>query len=922
MRRIGIRSKQQLPQAKKLCDSIRKNLALSLESLSMIRCYTIEWDLDRNATASLLDPLLEAPCDPDQPDEPYDWKVEIGFKPGVTDNSGMTARTAIEDFLQTPLLPENMVRSSITYLLKGTLLLQEVEKMAENFFANKLIQTISIEKKGEEKKQNRCNAPVCQTPKVERISLLITDDKLLELSRKRCLALTLEEMKTIQKTFPQITDVELEALAQTWSEHCKHKIFNARIHYTCNGNKETIDSIFSTYIKRATKLLHSDWLVSVFTDNAGIIDFDGKWDLCFKVETHNSPSALDPYGGALTGILGVNRDIMGAGRGARLVANTDVFCFAPPNFSGTLPPRLLHPKRVFEGVRLGVEHGGNKSGVPTVNGAIVFDERYLGKPLVFCGSVGIAKKGGENKTILPGDLVVIAGGKTGKDGIHGATFSSEGLHEQSPTTAVQIGDPFTQKKVHDFLLEANENSLYRTLTDNGAGGFSSSCGELALLSGGCRLHLEKAPLKYPGLAPWEILVSESQERMTLAVPADKWPALQKIAAIHEVELACIGTFTNDDNFHILMHGETVGCLPLEFLHNAVPKMELEAFWEDPQETPLLLPDLDPVKTLHQLLSRYNIASKESIVCQYDHEVQGGTVIKPLAADAAVVRPLECFDGDAAFTLANGICPRFSDYDTYHMALNAVDEAVRGSIAVGADPNRIAILDNFCWPDPVGCPHKTAQLVRACQGLFDGAIAFKTPIISGKDSMKNDYKMGEVVISVPPTLLVSALGKMKDLTKAVTLGFKKQGDEIFLIGETKNELGGSELAALVGLVGGSVPKVDLELAPKIYKKMHEAIENELFASCHDLSKGGLAVALAKCAIASGLGAIITLPDNSLEFLFSESPSRFIVSTDQPQKVQKLFTGLPITHLGKVGGNYLFEENVEALKKSYTEPLKDF
>ncbi|MCK4502451.1 MAG: phosphoribosylformylglycinamidine synthase, partial [Desulfuromonadales bacterium] len=490
-------------------------------------------------------------------------------------------------------------------------------------------------------------------------------------------------------------------LAQTWSEHCKHKIFSAKIEYEDeHGNLQVIDSLFKTYIVGATAKIREnlgadDYCLSVFKDNAGVIEFNDDWSVVFKVETHNSPSALDPYGGALTGIVGVNRDGMGTGMGARLIFNTDVFCFASPFYEKELPPRLLHPRRIFDGVIEGVEHGGNKSGIPTINGSIVFDDRFAGKPLVYCGTSSLMPRllNGQqchDKKVLVGDRIVMTGGRIGKDGIHGATFSSEELHEGSPVTAVQIGDPITQRKMFDFLIIARDRGLYNSITDNGAGGLSSSVGEMAEDTGGLELHLDRAPLKYPGLQPWEILISEAQERMTLAVPADKLDAFIALATDMDVEATDLGTFTDSGYFHCLYEGKTVSYLSMEFVHEGVPQMVIPAKW---QPRDLSEPDFSQPENLatelQQLLSRLNICSKEAVVRRYDHEVQAGTVIKPLTgvtndgpSDAAVFRPLlDSFEG---VVVSHGICPSYSDIDTYHMMACAIDEGLRNYVAVGGD----------------------------------------------------------------------------------------------------------------------------------------------------------------------------------------------------------------------------------------------
>jgi len=687
-----------------------------------------------------------------------------------------------------------------------------------------------------------------------------------------------------------------------------------------------------------------------------VIKFTEDYHLVFKVETHNSPSALDPYGGALTGIVGVNRDPFGTGRGAKLIFNTDVFCFAPPDYDKPLPPRILHPRRILEGVREGVEHGGNKSGIPTVNGCLVFDERYLGKPLVYCGTGGIMParihgKVSYEKEIRPGDLVVMTGGRIGKDGIHGATFSSQELHEGSPVTAVQIGDPITQKKMIDFLLIARDRGLYRTLTDNGAGGLSSSVGETARLSGGCEIDLKKAPLKYQGLNPWEILVSESQERMTVAVPPEKISDFLSLAQKMDVEATVLGRYTDTGIFHVRYGEETVAYLRLNFLHEGLPQMRLSARWVPPHHEEKALPPCPHLgEALRKMLGRLNVCSKEWVVRQYDHEVQGGSVVKPLTgaendgpSDAAVIRPL--LDSFVGVVVANGICPRYGDIDTYHMAACAIDEAVRNAVAVGGSLDHMAGLDNFCWCDPVlseknpDGEYKLAQLVRANMALYDVTCAYGIPCISGKDSMKNDYLIGEIKISIPPTLLFSVIGRIEDVRQAVTMDAKRPGDLIYVLGMTRREMGGSEWFALHGLVGNSVPRVDTKTAKSRYKALNRAIREGLIASAHDCSDGGLGCALAEVAMAGGLGMEVDLRgvpregvERDDEILFSESQSRFVVTVSPSHRAafEEIMGGEVMGLIGEVvsrpcftvyglDGSIIVDEDICALKAAWKATL---
>ncbi len=1008
--RIEVALKDHLRDAfgEKVLRRIREDLYLPAQECRTIKIYQIEADIDQTALEALAKEALHDPVTQtvaiDRPlAKDFDWLIQVGFRPGVTDNEGRVAREALEILLKRELAPQETIYTATQYLLKGDLSREDCQRIARELLANELIQRWWIVSREEFDFQKGLLTPPPKvqeetTIKIEYFDLnLLSDEELLRLSRERLLALNLQEMQTIRDFFrrPEVvaerkrygldhrlTDVELESLAQTWSEHCKHKIFNARITYTdkTTGQTTVIDSLFKTYIVRATEEIRKakgekDFCLSVFVDNAGVIRLNDRLSLAFKVETHNSPSALDPYGGALTGIVGVNRDPFCTGKGASLIFNTDVFCFAPPDWDRPLPPRLLHPKRIFEGVREGVEHGGNKSGIPTVNGSIVFDDRYLGKPLVFCGTGGImpaevCEEPSHIKGARPGDLVVMCGGRIGKDGIHGATFSSEELHEGSPATAVQIGDPITQKKMTDFLLVARDECLYTSITDNGAGGLSSSVGEMARESGGAEIDLARAPLKYAGLQPWEILLSEAQERITVAVPPDKIQRFLELAEKMQVEVTVLGQFTDSGKFHVKYDGQTVALLDLEFLHKGVPKLELTAVWDPPPAKEVSPPEPNSLaELLHRILGRLNVCSKEYVVRQYDHEVQGGSVIKPLVgitadgpSDAAVLRPeLDSFEGVA---VAHGICPKFSDFDTYWMAANAIDEAIRNAVCVGGDLEHMAGLDNFCWCDPIQSEktpdghHKLAQLVRANQALYDLTTTFGVPCISGKDSMKNDYlaaglglstkdnpyQVGQVLpdgslkISIPPTLLFSVVARVPDVRKAQTMEAKRPGDLVYILGTTREELGGSEYFLHLGLKGGLVPHVWAKEARQRYLALREAISKQLVASAHDCSDGGLAVALAECAFSGGLGMEISLDDLPYEgrprpdyLLFSESASRIVV-TVSPSKVadfEALFAGQTVSCIGRIieepflkitwRGEDLLAEDIFSLKESWKAPL---
>ncbi|MBO5680614.1 MAG: phosphoribosylformylglycinamidine synthase, partial [Lentisphaeria bacterium] len=702
------------------------------------------------------------------------------------------------------------------------------------------------------------------------------------------------------------------------------------------GKTEKIRNLYKSYIKKTTKEIGEkvDWLVSVFTDNAGVIKFNDRFDLVYKVETHNSPSALDPYGGAMTGIVGVNRDPMGTGQGANLLLNVWGYCLGSPfTAQENVPEGLLHPRRLRDGVHKGVIDGGNQSGIPYGVGWEYFDDRYIGKPLVYCGTVGtlprkVGDRNGWEKSIEPGDVIVMTGGRIGKDGIHGATFSSEELHKDSPVQAVQIGDPITQKRMSDFMYEARDRQLYRFVTDNGAGGLSSSVGEMADLCGGCCMDLAKAPLKYSGMQPWEILISEAQERMSFAVPPENLEEFLKLAAERDVEATVLGNFTNDGKFHIMYGDKTVCLLDINFMHDGLPKLQLKATWKKPEFAEPETAGRDLGKDVCDMLARLNICSGEYKARQYDHEVKGLSVLKPytgkmrdVAADASVfmAEPL----GREGIVLSSGLLPRYSDIDTYHMMASTIDLAVRRSVAIGANPDHIAGLDNFCWPDPVQSEktpdgeYKMAQLVRANQALYDYTKAFLVPCISGKDSMKNDSTRGGRKISIPPTVLFSTIAKIDDIAHAVSADAKFAGDCVYAIGLTKKELGGSEYFAMLGDAhGNDVPKVDAEKAVKLYHAVADMIKADIPSSVGTPALGGLAVALAKCAMGGRLGLDIDLTKvpaeaglTDAEILFSESNSRFIV-TCKPEKaaeLEKALAGFDVAKIGTVTADSVLKLN---------------
>jgi phosphoribosylformylglycinamidine synthase len=786
----------------------------------------------------------------------------------------------------------------------------------------------------------------------------LDDAGLMQLSRSGQLYLQSAEMQTIQRHFAELgrepTDVELETIAQTWSEHCSHKTLAGRIAYRDERGERQFDNMLKETIFAATTQLRShwganDWCVSVFRDNAGVVRFDDLHNIAFKVETHNHPSALEPYGGANTGVGGVIRDTIGTGMGAKPIANTDVFCFAPPDTpTEALPPGVLPPKQVLRGVVNGVRDYGNRMGIPTVNGAVFFDERYLGNPLVYCGNVGLIPRDKSFKEPQPGDLIVSVGGRTGRDGIHGATFSSAELTQESESLsggAVQIGNAIEEKKVLDVLLAIRDRGLYTAITDCGAGGFSSAVGEMGERIG-AEVWLDRAPVKYAGLSYTEIWISEAQERMVLSVPPGSWDELERMCAAENVEATVIGKFAPTGRL-VLKYGDQVVCdLAMRFLHDGRPPVVREAVYRPGKAKPqAAVVRENYTEDLLHVLGAYNVASKEWIIRQYDHEVQGGSVVKPLVgaqmdgpSDAAVVRPV--LNSQRGVVLACGMNPRYADLDTYHMAASAIDEAVRNCVAVGADPTRIALLDNFCWGD---CEQSDTlgSLVRAALACHDLSLAWETPFISGKDSLNNEFSyfdpQGEKrTIAIPPSLLISAMGQVDDVRRCVTMDLKSQGNLLYLIGETKDELGGSQFALVNRLEGGAVPMVDPVVAKRIFAALHAAIKAGLVRACHDLSEGGLAAAAAEMAFAGGVGAHLELSSMpelpTAARLFSESNSRFLceVAPENTTDFEAQMAGMPCAHVGETyelprlviadaGGKMVIDAELGDLKAAWKRPL---
>ncbi|TAJ15625.1 phosphoribosylformylglycinamidine synthase [Patescibacteria group bacterium] len=872
----------------------------------------------------------------------FSYGIEVGFLPGVTDNVATTTQQTIEDVVGRAFKNSERVYSSQTYFIEGTLSRNTVQKIARSIH-NPLIQSAIIHDSTLRKHKNVFSIPrvvLSGSSRVLDIDLEISDEELESIGKygikdsngaRGPLGLDLDALKAIRSHFQHIgrkpTDIEIESFAQTWSEHCKHTIFS-------NPIDSIKDGIYRTYIKGATKRIRAkkgkkDFCVSVFKDNSGGIVFDENYVVTHKVETHNSPSALDPYGGAVTGIVGVNRDSLGFGMGAKPVANVYGFCFAPPNKKKHLyrdkdqKMEMLSSKRIADGVIQGINAGGNQSGIPTQHGFMLFDETYRGKPLVFAGTVGLIPKKDVSGRVLyekkaePGDFIVMVGGRVGLDGIHGATFSSVEMDSGSPATAVQIGDPITQKKFSDAICkEARDLGLYNSITDNGAGGLSSSVGEMARESGGCEVILDSVPLKYPGLEPWQVWISESQERMTLAVPKKKWPAFKKLMESRGVESTVIGMFTSSGSCVVTYGNKKIMDVELDFLHDGLPQKHLVSKKIILPKEPLRLKEpKDLSGTVLALLSSMNIASNEFLARQFDHEVQGGSVVKPvqgagrIMGDVSVFRPL--LSSRRGVVVGSALTPHYAVLDPYHMAGAAIDNAIRNAVAVGATLDHLAILDNFCWASSDE-PERLWQLKESARACYDMAVLYGTPFISGKDSMFNDFKGYDekgnfVKISALPTLLISTLGVMEDATRAISIDVKYVGDSVYVLGETHNELGGSEYARMNGeSLRGEVPKVDAKKNIKLYRAFTRLVEKEIVASAISVGRGGLAVALLKTALAGKKGLNISLSkvpstiNKKDVILFSESQGRFVVTVAPENEIQfeKILRGMVFRKIGQV------------------------
>jgi phosphoribosylformylglycinamidine synthase II len=974
-----------------ICRKANDYFALNIESVRTVNILTIDVDLTQGQFRAVQEEIFANPVTQIASYKPldmdFDWILWVGYRPGVRDNPGSTAVEAVEDLLGIRVKPHEGIYTSKRYCLKGgKLSLQDANRVARELLANDIIQQWKVFSR---KDWDPAMGIGIIIPKVEldhkptvTVIPVDSDEALRHISKERNLALNPNDVPTIRAYFLREdvlaqrqavglfapTDVELEYISQARSDHCNHNTFKGLFHYRdlATGKAQEVDNLFATCIEAPTLAIKKKkpWVVSVLWDNAGVGRFNDEYSYVITGETHNSPSNMEAYGGAITGIVGVYRDPMGTGKGARLIMGMYGYCVGPRDYHGALQPRL-HPKRLLDGVIEGVRDGGNKSGIPTPYGQVWFHEGYLGKCLVFVTAIGlmpaqVAGAPSEEKTTSPGDLVVMCGGRVGKDGIHGVTAASEGFSAHTPAGHVQIGDPYTQKKMHDFLLEARDEGLIAFITDNGGGGLSSSIGESARFSRGCIVELDKVPLKYEGLDQWEIWVSESQERMTVAIRPGHRKRFMVLSKKHAVESTVIGRYTDSGKLHITYDGQTCAYVDLDLLTSQFPQWTFEAEWTPPEMRGLFEPVLaepeDASGLLLDLLSRPNICSKEWIIRQYDHEVQGTSVIKPLVgkdrdinSDAVVIRPV--LDSLQGLVAAQALLPAYSQIDTYHMVTCTVDEAVRRVVAVGGDPDHIGGVDNFCWPsvqyDPPDNPdgkYKAAQLVRANWALKDICQAYEIPLLSGKDSMYVDGHLrgryGEThKVSALPTLQFTCTSVVEDLTRCVTMDAKFPGDLVYVMGQTNHGMGASEYYEHLGYVGCHVPKVEPELSMKCYRALNLAIKKELVASCHGIYRGGLGVHLALAAMGGNLGLTIDLsrvPRADAEqnhiVLYSESSGRFIVTIDPKDRssFESVVNKVPYACIGTVSeapdvvihglkGEPLIQVPVSALKAAWKRPF---
>lgn len=944
---IRVASKNQSdPKGINLLEEIRRTLHIySLKKIQTSKIYRLE-GISKNNINKIVDAALVESIDQKFTVNKKIFNgtsksIEVAYKPGVMNPEAASLIKAASDIK----IKLTAADSSFEYAFYGKLSTTQLQKITDSLLVNETIEQVVT-------KPPKTLIISGKTPNVQTIPIRnLSDQQLLDLSANR-LFLNLEEMKVVQKYFKgekrDPTDCEIEVLAQTWSEHCVHKTFKANL--TINGKKKSplFDRIKST-AKNNKKII-----VSAFHDNSGVINFYEGWAINGKGETHNSPSAIEPYGGAMTGSGGVFRDIAATGQGAKVIASTDIFCFAPPNLSlNKIPPGCLSPTYLLRKVVAGVRDYGNRVGIPTNNGSIHFHEDFRAKPTVAVGSYGlIPKKNAIKKLPKVGDFIVTIGGATGRDGIHGATFSSGEMTQETGDvlgSSVQIGNAIEEKRIIDAVVALRNKNLIRAITDCGAGGYSSAIGEMGETIG-ARVFLEKAPLKYSGLAPWEIFLSESQERLILAISPKNVKKAQKICNLLNVPISTLGKFDRSKRLVVTYKNQKVCDMPMKFIHDGLPQRNMVCKSDKRKAIREKLPkapnsDKNWRQVFEKILAHPNVASKEPIVRMYDHNVQGSNALHPFGGvnldapnDAVVLRPI--LNKKYGFITAHGLNPILNKIDPYWGSVWAIAEAVSNYVAVGGDLKDAALIDNFVWPFPD--EESLAELDKSVDACIDTAKILKMPFISGKDSLSSTFRYHDgKVLKIPPVLLISVFGKIPDVTKTTSADFKKIDSTIVLVGKSDfKNLAGSTYFDVTKSASANLPKVDLKSFSKTLSSITKGIQSRKILTCHDISEGGLTTTLFEMCLGGGVGAKIDVSKlykgvsllERLDFvLFAETAGTFLIEVDNPLVAKKIFKNVPYKIIGKTtedesisisnGKKLLVSAPISQLKKAWQKPLKE-
>lgn len=917
----------------------------SLDEVRTSKVYRLEGVSDHEAQVLANNLLADPVAERATVDEKINYGnynnqvVEVAYRPGVMNPEAASIMKAAQDLGIQP----TAVDSSREYAFFGAVSGSQVDDIVGRLLVNEIVEHV-VTKKPETLTFEGEVGPINVVPIRE-----ASETELMELSKDK-LFLNTEEMKVVQEHFRKLdrdpTDCELEIIAARWSEHCGHKTFNAKVIVDGREKEPLFDRI-----KNAAKAHFKDLVVSAFGDNSGVMRFYDGQAICGKVETHNSPSAIEPYGGAMTGSGGVFRDIMGTGQGAKTIVSTDMFCFAEPDLDESeLPLGTLHPDYLQRRVVQGVRDYGNRMGIPTANGSVHYHEDFRAKPTVIVGAYGIMPESrAEKGEPQVGDLVVIIGGRTGRDGIHGATFSSGEMTDRTASinsSAVQIGNAIEEKRMFDALLEARDLGFIQAITDCGAAGFSSAIGEMGEHIG-VTVDISKAPLKYPGLAPWEIWLSESQERMVAAVSPENIDAFLEVCRKYNVEAVTLGEFDGSHTLTVNYGDQNVAELDYEFLNEGLPQRTMLAHWER-KEIPEVKPEAPAMEQewidrLKAVLSHGNVCSKEPIVRQYDHGVQGGNVVSPFGGadqsgpnDALVIQPI--LDKPYGMVQSHGMNPILNRLDPYEGTVWAIAEAAANYVAAGGNIKEAAAVGNYIWPFPD--EEAMGSLDRSVDAAVDMMHALSLPVISGKDSLSSTYrgKDGQV-IKIPPVYTMSLFGRIPDVEKTMTTDIKKPGSTLILVGETSKGMGGSTYYDVTDGSSNNLPKVDKELLPKVLESVENAITNGTVLSCHDVSEGGVITAVAEMCFGGDVGADVWIPyderNTKEEFLFNETAGTFIVEVDSGTDISELFKDVPCRVIGSTktskqirvdqsfygGEERLFVADLDELKQAWQAPMKE-